>query len=388
MNAAKTALILSGGGAYGAFGIGVMKVLYAGASPATNYQPLDAGIFSGTSVGAFNAAIMVDQSHDSGLNRVLTLERVWLELVADHPGKCGNGIYRLRGNPADYLTASCLSRPDVAASRFASDALAIGGYLLDRTANFIASSSEWSNRLLGLSNTSSFIDDSPFRDLLHRVIDEDCIRESPKRLQITATNWISGELSCFTNADFHDDQGARMVMASAAIPGFFPPVEIGGAVFVDGGAVDNTPLKPAIRAGATELHVVYLDPQPKFIPLQGEPNTADTLLRLYYLMLSSKFNEDIETARWINDGLRAVDTYRQSGSVSADSGHDFVRVAKQILSGEAYETITIHRYFPRVVLGTDLNLINFDSDRIQYMIDEGERVALVHDCKESGCVIG
>src|SRR6266849_85196 len=130
MNSAETALILSGGGAYGAFGIGVMKVLYAGASSATNYQPLDAGIFSGTSVGAFNATVMVDQPQESGLNRVRSLERIWVDLVADYPGRCGNGIYRLRGNPADYLTASCWTRPATVASRFASDGRVIGGYLL------------------------------------------------------------------------------------------------------------------------------------------------------------------------------------------------------------------------------------------------------------------
>src|SRR6266513_2628255 len=93
----ETALVLSGGGAYGAFAIGVMKVLYAGASPATGYQPFNASIFSGTSVGAFNAVVMVDQPHEGGLNLVLGLERVWLDLVAARPGKCGNGIFRLRG---------------------------------------------------------------------------------------------------------------------------------------------------------------------------------------------------------------------------------------------------------------------------------------------------
>jgi len=36
----QTALVLSGGGAYGAFSVGVMKVLFAGRSPANSYQPL------------------------------------------------------------------------------------------------------------------------------------------------------------------------------------------------------------------------------------------------------------------------------------------------------------------------------------------------------------
>jgi NTE family protein len=387
MNPDETALVLSGGGAYGAFGVGVMKVLYAGASPATHYQALTANVFTGTSVGAFNAAVMVDQPQESGPNRVRTLEEVWVNLIAAQPGKCGNGIFRVRGDPMAYLNPSCLSPAATVVSRSASDTFAISSYVVDRTINFIASSAEWSNRLLGLVNTSSFVDNSPFRDLLHQVIVEELIRKSPKRLQVIATNWVTGKVVRFTNADFHSDRGSSIIMASTAIPGFFPPVVMDGGLFVDGGAVENTPLSSAIDAGATELHVIYLDPQPKFIPIKAEPNTADTLLRLYYLMLASKLNEDIETARWINAGLRALARFRQSGTLSSESVRDLARVAGQISVEAAYKPLTIHRYFPRVVLGTQLDLVNFDLDRILAMIEEGERVALVHDCIASGCVL-
>ncbi len=390
MNPVETALVLSGGGAYGAFAIGIMKALYAGASPATNYQPLKADIFTGTSVGAFNAAVMVDQKDEGGLDRVHSLEKVWLDLVAARPGKCGNGIFRVRCSPENYLNPSCLSQPAVTASRLASDGLALGTYLLGRSANFLASSADFSNRLVGLVNPSSFIDESPFRDLLHQVIDENRIRESPKCLRVVTTNWVTGEVVCFTNADFHDDQGAGILSASAAIPGFFPPVSIGKDLFVDGGVVENTPLSSAIQAGATELHVIYVDPQPRFIPVKAEPNAIDTFLRVYYLMLATKFNEDIETARWINNGIRALTEYQEGGAGSARDVKDLARVGKQILSdkGVGYKFMTIHRYFPRLVLGSQLDLLNFEFDRIVEMINEGERRALVHDCAESGCVIG
>lgn len=387
MNGTKSALVLSGGGAYGAFGIGAMKVLYAGASPATGYNPLHADIFTGTSVGAFNAAMMVDQPDETGLDRVLSLERVWLNLLADRPGKCGNGIFRLRGNPGDYVNPACFNQPAAAASRLAGDGLAIGSYLLGRTANFLASSAELSNRFLGLINTSSFIDESPFHDLLRQVIDEDRIRRSPRVLQVIATNWVTGQALTFNNSDFGHDRGARIIMASAAVPGFFPPVAIDDSLFVDGGVVENTPLSPAIEAGATELHVIYLDPQPRFIPLKAEPNTVDTMLRVYYLMQASKLNEDIETARWINNGLRALNQYQTNDSRSQDQPRDFVRVAYKILSDRIYRPLTIHRYFPTMVLGTQLDLVNFSLGRITDMIAEGERVALVHDCAANECVL-
>jgi len=52
----KQAAILSGGGATGAFEVGVLKALIKGMSPATGNQPLSFDIVTGTSVGAFNAA--------------------------------------------------------------------------------------------------------------------------------------------------------------------------------------------------------------------------------------------------------------------------------------------------------------------------------------------
>ena len=59
-SAQEAALVLSGGGAYGAFEVGIMKALFAGRSPATRYRPLEAKIFTGTSVGAFHVADSVE----------------------------------------------------------------------------------------------------------------------------------------------------------------------------------------------------------------------------------------------------------------------------------------------------------------------------------------
>jgi NTE family protein len=46
------------------------------------------------------------------------------------------------------------------------------------------------------------------------------------------------------------------ILASAAIPGVFPPVAIGGELLVDGGVAANTPIATAIRLGATRLVVL------------------------------------------------------------------------------------------------------------------------------------
>jgi NTE family protein len=46
------------------------------------------------------------------------------------------------------------------------------------------------------------------------------------------------------------------VLASAAIPGVFPPVEVGGRKLIDGGVANNTPVSTAVRLGATRIIVL------------------------------------------------------------------------------------------------------------------------------------
>ena len=72
------AVILSGGGANGAYEVGVLKALFMGQSAATLHTPLEPDIFTGTSVGAFNAAFLVSCWHKYGLASVANLENVWL----------------------------------------------------------------------------------------------------------------------------------------------------------------------------------------------------------------------------------------------------------------------------------------------------------------------
>ena len=66
----KHAVILSGGGASGAYEVGVLKGLFAGDSPATNYTPLMPDVFAGTSIGAYNASLLVGEIGDRGFGAI------------------------------------------------------------------------------------------------------------------------------------------------------------------------------------------------------------------------------------------------------------------------------------------------------------------------------
>src|SRR6266508_142529 len=106
------ALVLSGGGAYGAYEVGVVQALF-------EKQVLGAiEVVTGTSVGAFNAALLA--AHGGGPGAVARLHDVWLHRIAAASPGAGNGVLRIRGNLLDLLRpADLLGRPAQSAARLA-----------------------------------------------------------------------------------------------------------------------------------------------------------------------------------------------------------------------------------------------------------------------------
>src|SRR5512144_2278047 len=90
----KPALVLSGGGAYGAYEVGIIKALADGTSPGAGGSPLEPMLISGTSVGGFNASVLAARASEGLGAAAAHLEKVWMEDVADAAGR-GNGVYRI-----------------------------------------------------------------------------------------------------------------------------------------------------------------------------------------------------------------------------------------------------------------------------------------------------
>jgi predicted acylesterase/phospholipase RssA len=388
---ARVAVVLSGGGAYGAFEVGVLKALCGGECPTTGCKLLDVDVFTGTSVGSFNAAVMSMQSGVSSASAVKHLEDVWLNCVADCPSQDrANGVYRLRGNPARYLDFN-LADAGRALLETAVDASYLTQDLLRRFTSILSAPGSFPRRALGLIDLAAFVSVEPFRELLERNLKLSAVRSSSTMLRIVLTNWTTGEARTFTNADMTDEQGRLVVMGSSAIPGVFPPVQIGKDTYVDGGVVMNTPLTTAIDAGATELHAIYLDPDVSKIPVATMPNTIDTFSRVYTIMLASNINEDIQTASWINGGLETLEKAQAQVELTPNDELSFLRVAaklaESIQAGGKYKKLTIHRYNPGEHLGGMIGMLNFTEATIRTLIDKGYESGIKHNCKESGCLI-
>lgn len=387
----KQAAILSGGGATGAFEVGVLKALIKGMSPATGNQPLSFDIVTGTSVGAFNAACMVLQ--DDPEAAIDYLEDLWLNRISSQPGRTGNGVFRFRP-PAQALFSpeALMKNPTEILSRLGADSVYLSRDWLQRGLGFFQSSEPIEHRALDLMNLSSYISIEPLQELLAEAVPLDAVRRSSVSLKVVTTNWETGEAVVFDKAQLTDNIGHRAIMASTAIPGFFPPVDVNGQFYCDGGVVMNTPTLPAIGAGADVLHMIYMDPDVKEIPQAKLRNTLDTFDRMLTIQFATNINKDIEQAERINKGLVAIERVHKNASEADEHVPHFVKAAghiqKRLAASEApHRKLCIHRYHPKEDLCGILGLLNFERENIETFIDLGFKEAIEHDCKASGCVL-
>jgi NTE family protein len=395
----KHAVILSGGGANGAYEVGVMKALFAGLSPATNHQPLAPDILTGTSVGSFNAAFLVAHWQTYGPAAIANLEQVWLDKVSDSAQKCSNGIFRLRAAPTEFIDPTCfIPNPLWPFIQLAADSALLAWDGLQRAVNMtMAQGAPLLQRVSELFDFASFVSLQPFLQTLHETIRFADICQAEKVLKIAATNWETGALRIYTNHDMTDQLGPLVIMASAAIPGFFPPVSVGSQAFVDGGVLMNTPMQPAINAGADTLHVIYLDPEVENIPLSGLANTLETMYRMQIITWAKALNNEIRAVKHINRELAYARLIAETMGILQQRAPDenlfkgipvgdIEQYLRQSLNPK-YRELTVHSYHPHDDLGGGLGILNFDRHRIQRLIERGFDDAVDHHCDHSGCVL-
>lgn len=389
------AVVLSGGGAYAAYAVGVLKALVNGESPASQHQPIAPKIFAGTSAGAINSSILISHSEKPITAAVDFLEQAWLQKIAHVPGHCGNGVYRVRGNPQRYVDPSCVAgNPIRPITEFLGDALFLARDGFQRSVDFIASSDPIERRFLELVDFTSLITTQAFESNLPKLIQLGKIRESDKLLKVNTTNWRTGRSMLFTNHDMTDANGYQILLATTSVPIVFPPVNrIDGDIHIDGMLTIYAPLKPTIDAGADTIHVIYVDPDPRDAPLKELQNTIDSLDRIWTITFANQVVNDVETARKINGGLTLLETFDEgNGETASDEAlKAFIRVAssvrKRIHSKNPYRKLTVHCHHPKGLLGGILGLLDFEQATISRLIELGLDDARNHDCQASGCVL-
>jgi len=386
----RTGVVLSGGGADGAYEVGVLRALTQGASPATGYRPVDPEVYTGTSVGAYNAAIMCSRPGRPAAAVAEELQELWLERIANTVLSCGNGVFHVRGLPFQFLDPGCFLQPWQVLANLARDSVDLASVGLVKAAQFATSDTSFQSRVLSLFDLQALISTSPLDGLVDETIDLAALRRSQKRLTVAASNWQDGVLRLFNKDEIADVFGTDTIRASAAIPGIFAPVRVGGVPYADGGVLLNTPLNPAIVNGATTLHVVFVDPLISDIPLKPDPGTLDTAYRMMAIIWASNMRKDILIASAINALLELLESGGPERALRADA-----RVFRQggwpvllrLIEGRAYRKLTVHVYRPASALGEGEGILDFHQERLRGLVDMGWRDAVEHDCAVEGCVL-
>ena len=392
-HAPKQAIVLSGGGANGAYEVGILKALLAGKSPATRYVPPSPEIFAGTSIGSFNAAFLVSQWDTYGAAAIGDLETVWLERMAEND-RGTNGAYRFRGDPFELLEpARYVPNPFQPFLQLAEDGAYLAWDGLQRAVHLVTNRDEGlRQRLAELLSFTSFVSNGPWERTVRDTIRFEGIRSSSRQLRVAATNWTTGELRVFGNLDMTERLGPLAIMASSAMPGVFPAVNIGAEPHVDGGVLMNTPLKLATDIGADVLHVIYLDPAVRAIPLDALQSTVGTVYRQQTIAWANVVNDDIEDAAVINRSIEILGRIERGQEIGDPEVQILARSLNKVLSRVRkflrYRPLTIHRYHPRDDLsGGVLGLLNLERAHVEELIQRGFDDAVLHDCAAEGCVL-
>ncbi|HEX4157684.1 MAG TPA: patatin-like phospholipase family protein [Rhizomicrobium sp.] len=207
------ALLLQGGGALGAYQAGVYQALAQ-----ANLHP---DWVAGISIGAINSAIIAGNSSDT---RVEQLGRFW-KRVTEQPWSATN-FFEPRGDLARGLWNQF--------SAGLSTALGVPGFFLPWSV------SPWLQPA-GALEAVSYYDTSALKTTLEQFVDFDRINSGEMRFSAGAVNVATGNFVYFDNTTH--TIAPEHVMASAALPPGFPPVEIEGSYYWDGGLVSNTPLQ-------------------------------------------------------------------------------------------------------------------------------------------------
>lgn len=307
------AIVLSGGGARGAYEAGVLRFLVETLPSRTGIEP-SFDIVSGTSVGAIHACFLAATAH-MGHERGEMLSKIWESLRVDEVFK--------------FSTRDMISLPrKLFGVRKVAEQLRAG---------------QRPDRLFGLLDTTPLeklvVDHIPWKSIHQNLVDQRI-----KAVCIAATQIATGravvfverlarELPPWANQEHLRMQPIRLMpihaLASAAIPLLFPAVRVGPRYYADGGLRLNTPLAPVVRLGANRIMVVGLrTPSPATVAeslaqqrTEGFGNPMFLFGKVLNALLLSPIDADIARMDFINE---IIDSGKEA------FGYDFLHTLNSV----------------------------------------------------------
>ena len=206
----KTALVLGGGNALGAY--------LAGAYEHLHRQDIRPDWIVGASVGAVTGAILAGNVPEKRLEK---LGQFWDEATQHTYGALsGNETLRQTYNGMHSVMTLLFCRPNIFQRRYPG---------------------LWSI-LPWVPNDVAIYDHAPLRRTLERLVDFERLNRADVRLTVGCVDLESGDEVYFDNT--REEIRPEHILASTAITPAFPPVEIGGRLLCDPGYANNLPLDP------------------------------------------------------------------------------------------------------------------------------------------------
>jgi NTE family protein len=125
------------------------------------------------------------------------------------------------------------------------------------------------------------------RRIVEAHVELDDLSDAAVPLSLVAFDVTTG-----TEAVLCDGPAVDAIVAACSIPGIFPPVAIGEKLLVDGGVVNNTPIRHAVELGAERVYV--LPTQEPHYTQPAPPRTAlDAAIHGIGLLVGSRLEADI-----------------------------------------------------------------------------------------------
>jgi len=253
---ARSALVLQGGGALGAYELSAARALYEH----DNFAP---DVIAGVSIGAINAVLLARPARD--LKPLEALEAFWQKITV--PGLVP---------PPLRQYASVLGNPN---------------FFVPRVDYF------------SLPTWTSIYDTTPLHDTLAQLVDLDALADenASPGLLVNATDVEEGQIKYFYSRERR--LSLEHIVASGSLPPSFPMTVIDGKSYWDGGLFDNTPLGAVLdkldQAADVDrtIYVVNLFPNQAPIPRSMLEVTA----RIQDLLFANKTAEDVRLLKRFNE---------------------------------------------------------------------------------------
>jgi len=266
----KVGLVLSGGGAKGAYQVGVVKALVE--------MGVQVDAIAGASIGALNGAVLAaSPSLEEGVRR---LAEVWRELAAESPLQPNWPSYLNLLQSVGLTYSSPLLGMIFQSATTALPALIGPAGITLRTVMQTVSLLIRAQRSRQ-SSGGGVVSSRPLEILMDKYLDPSALTNGvPLYVSAYSTRRLSQDLGGILRAELglEENRGSEFfhvqsldlatrknaLMASAAIPMLFEPQVIDGKSYTDGGqggwsnAQGNTPIQPLLDAGCRQILVTHL----------------------------------------------------------------------------------------------------------------------------------